>query len=122
MNFLCGPGVFDWSESRLIVDVRNERKEFQVAGSQSFSFYKEAEVYALISKIKNNGIQEEEVAIIFKKAFQTLAELMTYMNQHVLFPMITKKYKSVNLENTVKLLMRCKQLLEARKLAFRTVK
>jgi len=23
MNFLCGPGVFDWSESRLMYDVKN---------------------------------------------------------------------------------------------------
>lgn len=58
---------------------------------------------------------------MFKKAFKTLAELMTYMNQHLLFPLVTKKYKTANLENTVKLLYRSKNLLEARKLGFKVL-
>lgn len=35
--------------------------------------------------------------------------------------MIAKKYNDVNLDNTVKLLVRCKQLLVSRKLAFATL-
>ena len=45
---------------------------------------------------------------MFNKAFLTLSELMTYMNQATLFPLVVKKYTEVNLENAVKLLMRCK--------------
>jgi len=33
MNFLCGPGVFDWSDSRLIQDVKHGKKEFMVASA-----------------------------------------------------------------------------------------
>jgi hypothetical protein len=35
--------------------------------------------------------------------------------------MIAKKYSEVNLDNTVKLLVRCKQLLVSRKLAYATL-
>lgn len=44
------------------------------------------------------------------------------MNQQILFQMIAKKYSDVNLDNTVKLLVRCKQLLVSRKLAFATLR
>ena len=46
---------------------------------------------------------------------------MTYMNQHLIFPMITKRYKTINIENAIKLLVRCKQLLMARRLAFKVL-
>jgi hypothetical protein len=39
---------------------------------------------------------------------------MACMNQTILFQMITKKYTEANLDNSVKLLVRCKQLLQAR--------
>lgn len=35
--------------------------------------------------------------------------------------MIAKKYNEVNLDNTVKLLVRCKQLLASRQLVFKTL-
>jgi hypothetical protein len=35
--------------------------------------------------------------------------------------MIAKKYTEVNLDNTVKLLVRCKQVLMSRQLAYRTL-
>ena len=43
------------------------------------------------------------------------------MNQTILFQMIAKKYTEVNMDNTVKLLVRCKQLLQSRQLAFKTL-
>ena len=47
---------------------------------------------------------------------------MSQMNQTILFQMIVKKYTEVNLDNTVKLLVRCKQVLQSRTLAFKTLK
>lgn len=44
------------------------------------------------------------------------------MNQSILFSMIAQKYSEVNLDNTVKLLVRCKQLLVSRKIAYGTLK
>ena len=41
MNFLCGPGVFDWSESRLMYDVKNNNKDFKVISSNSQNAYNE---------------------------------------------------------------------------------
>ena len=78
-------------------------------------------MFELIDKIRKHDkhiLQPEIVVLVFNKAFQTLAELMTYMNQHVLFPMIKDKYKIRDIENTMKLLIRCKKLLQARKLAY----
>jgi hypothetical protein len=46
---------------------------------------------------------------------------MACMNQNILFQMIAKKYTEVNLDNTVKLLVRCKQVLMSRQLAFKTL-
>jgi len=39
----------------------------------------------------------ENLHIVFKKAFQTLAELMNTLNQKQLFEMIAKKYTEVGL-------------------------
>ena len=36
--------------------------------------------------------------------------------------MIADKYSEINLDNTVKLLVRCKQMLKARQVAFNTLK
>jgi hypothetical protein len=45
---------------------------------------------------------------VYSRAFETLQELMGQMNQGILFQMIAQKYADVNLDNTVKLLVRCK--------------
>ena len=42
MNFLCGPGVFDWSESRLMHDVKNNHQQFKVLSGDAYS---EVQVY-----------------------------------------------------------------------------
>lgn len=47
---------------------------------------------------------------------------MNLLNQKQLFEMISKKYNKVNLENTAKLLVRCKSLLAARQLVYKTLK
>ena len=47
---------------------------------------------------------------------------MSQMNQTILFNIIAEKYSEVNLDNTVKLLVRCKQMLSARKIAYNALK
>lgn len=66
--------------------------------------------------------QKGNLQVVFKKSFQTVAELMNVLNQKQLFEMIAKKYNKVNLENTAKLLVRCKSLLSARQLVYKTLK
>ena len=44
----------------------------------------------------------------FAKSLDTLRVLMSYLNQNVLYNMIVKKYQDITIENTVKLLVRCK--------------
>ena len=94
INFLCGPGVFDWSESRLMYDVKNNNKDFKVLSNNGQNAYNELQVYGLIERINlNQKISQSEIPVMFKTSFATLAELMTYMNQHANFPMIAQKYK-----------------------------
>ena len=57
----------------------------------------------------------------FAKSLDTLRVLMSYLNQNVLYNMVVKKYKDITIENTVKLLVRCKQLVQSRALAFKTL-
>lgn len=59
---------------------------------------------------------------IFKKAFATLIELMTNLNQQAMLSMISNRYAEVNVENATKLLVRCKHLLMARRCVYKTLK
>ena len=72
--------------------------------------------------MESSEFKQQNLQSVFKKAFQTLAELMNTLNQKQLFEMISKKYTEVTHENTAKLLVRCKQLLSARQLAYKTLK
>ena len=68
-------------------------------------------MYGLINEIKESqkalrGV--DKMKTVYKKAFDTLQELMSHMNQSILFQLIAEKYSDVNLDNTVKLLVRCK--------------
>lgn len=86
--------------------------------------YSEKEVFALIQEIKESQRMlsgADRVKTVYKRSFETLKELMIHMNQQVLFHMIAQKYKVIDLDNTIKLLVRCKQLLLSRKLAFSTL-
>lgn len=67
-------------------------------------------------------LNPEVLATTNKKALDTLRILMQYLNQNVLYNMVVKKYEDVTIENTVKLLVRCKQLILSRQLAFQTLK
>ena len=126
-NFVCLAGVFDWAASKLMEDVKAKRVKYQhysSNGTPSDDVFREEEIFELISMVKANDKELDKYQFqkfMFNKAFLTLSELMTYMNQATLFPLVVKKYTEVNLENAVKLLMRCKQLLIARRLAFKTL-
>ena len=101
-------------------DVLNKRDKFE--GNDDI--YSESEVLDLIEEVKLNQKTlrgPDKMRSVYQKAFETLQELMLQMNQHILFQMIAKKYNEVNLDNTVKLLVRCKQLLASRQLVFKTL-
>lgn len=120
LTFLSGAGVFDWAQSRLMEDILNKRTEF----TSTDDIYDENEVFNLIEEVKSSQKilrGPDKMKGVYQKAFDTLSELMLQMNQHILFQMVAKKYSEMNLDNTVKLLVRCKQLLVSRKLAFTTL-
>lgn len=73
-------------------------------------------------KVSQKTLRDNEVLnSTYKKSLDTLRVLMGYMNQHVLFNMVVQKYQEVTIENTVKMLVRCKQLVQSRALAYRTL-
>ena len=108
MTFISGAGVFDWSQSQLMSDVNSKKAKFNVDDAK---IYSEDDVYAKIEQVKNNPKSLRDPDTLhstFQMALDTLQELMSCMNQNILFQMIAKKYTDVNLDNTVKLLVRCK--------------
>ena len=102
---------------------RSEEADVGVESSAK-GLFDEDEVYQLIGQIKSSQKTlrgSEKLQTIFHKALDTLQELMMCMNQTILFAMIAKKYTEVTMDNTVKLLVRCKQLLQSRSLAYKTL-
>ena len=89
-------------------DVLDGKDKFNIEDS---SIYTEEDVYNKIEQVKTNpkSLRDpERLQHVFSMALDTLQELMACMNQNILFQMIAKKYTEVNLDNTVKLLVRCK--------------
>lgn len=90
----------------------------------SANYFTEVEILDIVRALKESDygcLQAEKPSKLFSKAFKTLAQLMSYMNQQINFPLITKKYNKVNMENIIKLIYRCNHLLEARCLAFKVL-
>lgn len=112
MTFLSGCGVFDWAHSMLMDDVHHGRIKF--GSPNRLDIFSEDEIFDLIEEIKTSqkGMRDpERLQTVYSKSLETLQELMGVMNQSLLFQMIAKKYLELNLDNTIKLLVRCKQLL-----------
>lgn len=131
LTFLSGIGVFDWSQSQIMDDVQVGREKFgQIIESDSklnetTGLYSEEEVFAMIEQIRENQKSLRNPAKlqeVYRKSLDTLQELMSVMNQTILYQMIARKYIDPNVDNTVKLLVRCKQLLMSRALAYQTLK
>jgi conjugal transfer/entry exclusion protein len=103
-----------------VTQIEKNAKDFNPA-----NYYNETEISDMVRTLKESnyqGWQQVKLAKVFTRAFKTLAQLMSYMNQQINFPLITQKYDKVNAENTIKLLLRCNNLLEARRLAYRVLK
>lgn len=85
MTFLSDSGVFDWAQSRLMNDVVNKRVKFNTEDS---TIYTEDDVYNKIEQVKSNpkSLRDpEKLASVFQMALDTLHELMSCMNQNILF-------------------------------------
>lgn len=95
---------------------------FEFATEPNGRFYSESQLEDLIQKIKTGNQKSGEIESIYTKSFETLAELMTVLNQQSQFQIIKEKYQVVSFENTVKLLMRCHNLMKVRMLVFQTLK
>ena len=104
-------------------DIAKDKQHFCIKDTNPDA-YTEQEVLELISEIKESQKVlrgPDRMKTVYKKSFQTLQELMSQMNQSILFNIIAEKYNETNLDNTVKLLVRCKQMLTTRKIAFNTL-
>ena len=109
MTFLSGCGVFDWAHSMLMDDVHHSRVKFGSANRTDI--FTEDEVFNLIEEIKvsqKSMRDPQRLQEVYSKALETLQELMGAMNQSMLFQMIAKKHLELTLDNTIKLLVRCK--------------
>lgn len=94
-------------------DITNNREKFTRPANvdDETDVYTEDEILEMVDQIKTSQKTLRDPEVLnqtFKKSLDTLRVLMSYLNQHVLFNMVVKKYQEVSIENTVKLLVRCK--------------
>ena len=127
MTFLSGTGFFDWSQSALMTDVVKNRVMFSRPPhlDDEIEIYEEEEILEMVEEIKASQkslLDPDVLTRTNRKALDTLRILMQCLNQNVLYNMVVKKYEDVTIENTAKLLVRCKQLILSRQLAFQTLK
>ena len=135
MSYICGlgmNGLFDWAKSQVMEDVHENRKMFELLddeGKQIEQIYNETQVFQTIEEIRKftsgkaeTSLEQQKLRVIFKRSFQTLSELMKILNMHGMMNLIARNYTKVNVENTAKLLVRCKQLLQARTIMYDTLK
>ena len=113
MTFLSGTGFFDWSQSILMDDINNNRIKFTKPPNldDETEIYDEDQILVMVDEMKASQkslLDPEVLNRTFKKSLDTLRVLMSYLNQNVLYNMVVKKYKEITIENTVKLLVRCK--------------
>ena len=113
MTFLSGAGFFDWSQSILMEDISKNREKFSKPANveEETDVYTEDEILEMVDQIKTSQKTLRDPEVLnktYKKSLDTLRVLMAYLNQHVLYNMMVQKYQEVSIENTVKLLVRCK--------------
>jgi len=94
-------------------------------GAPSSRLFTETQVLHLLKKLMPDpqaAVVSVSMKKIFKVALQTLAELMCVLGQQAAFPMLLANYREMTMENTVKLLVRCRQAILTRRLAYQTLK
>lgn len=104
--------VIDWKESELYKSVKeNTIKVFNF--KKDSNYFTEKELDTVLEMIQENGIADEElIKPFFFKSSVTLMKLIEYcgLSQTKYYDSVMDLYTDRNIENTLKLLIRSKQL------------
>lgn len=121
--------MFDWAESNLMQEVLVNRYKFMVidekTGLPSERIFHEGQVLQMLKLVIQDPSElskQLNVKKVFKISLQTLAELMSVLGQQANFPSMLNKYQDMSVENTVRLLVRCRQCILTRRLVFQTLR
>lgn len=121
--------MFDWAESNLMQDVIVNKYKFSVideaSGQQSERFFNESQILQLLKQVIQDPAdlgKKIDIKRTFKVSLQTLAELMGVLGQQQGFPQVLEKYQDITVENTIRLLVKCRQLILTRRLVFQTLR
>ncbi|CDW76668.1 UNKNOWN [Stylonychia lemnae] len=107
--------VIDWAYTQLFTKAVSQDIEFNKEGD--INIYIEKEVDYCIDMMKNKYKDFKRSDIIrpfYLKALQTLQILLSEQSLGQIFEKTCKKYKEITIENTMKLLIRCKLAFHAR--------
>ena len=72
-------GLFDWAQSIIMTDLRNQQQKFLVRdknGQPSKKLLTESDVHMFHEKFKSKKVKKEDLPLIHKTALRTMIELM----------------------------------------------
>eukprot|EP00347_Sterkiella_histriomuscorum_P021712 403333026 len=107
--------IVDWAFTKLFSKALNQDLQFNK--DQDMSIYMEKEVDYVIEMMKNKFKDFKRSDIMrpfYLKALQTIQALLVEQGLQSMFDKMSKKYKEITIENTMKLLIRCKLAFHAR--------
>ena len=110
--------TINWTETPLYQHFKENPKTPNVLAADN-SRYTEDEVDQVLQMVKNSYSEFQRTDIIkpfYLKAQQTLCYLLTEQTIEPIFERVKQVYKEVTLENSMKLLIRCKLAFESRSL------
>jgi len=110
--------TINWTETPLYQHFKANSKTPNVLTADN-SRYTEDEVDQVLQMVKNSYSEFQRTDIIkpfYLKAQQTLCYLLTEQTIEPIFERVKQVYKEVTLENSMKLLIRCKLAFESRAL------
>ena len=107
----------DWAYTPLCVKMLNKNTDFN-PDYKDIGIFIENEVEYVIEMIRRNFDQYKRTDLMAPfhiKAMETLVTLLTEQGLDAAIPKFKKLYKEITIENTLKLLLRCKLMFHARK-------
>lgn len=106
----------DWAYTPLCIQMLNKKTEFNA--EMDIRIFVESEVDYVINMMRNkfNEYKRTDLMAPFHiKAMETLVVLLTEQGLDATITKFKKLYKEITIENTLKLLLRCKLMFHARK-------
>lgn len=113
--------TINWTETPLYQHFKESPKTPNVLTADN-SRYTEDEVDQVLQMVKNSYSEFQRTDIIkpfYLKAQQTLCYLLTEQTIEPIFERVKQVYKEITLENSMKLLIRCKLAFESRSMVIK---